>query len=200
MASAEDAAIQLAYAQLVIVVPGYGLAVAQAQHTVFEITTLLRARGMVCHLHGGTAEAIKTYQRIVEADPQDVISLNNLANLLLGEGGDLKQAEAYARRATAAAVEDALRAETHDTLGWILVQQARGAEAVKELNLAIRLVPDKAVFQYHMGEAHRTGGRFDLADHVLAGALVMAERAGDKALAVRVRESIERVNKKEAGQ
>ena len=30
--SAEDAAIQLAYARLVIVVPGYGLAVAQAQH------------------------------------------------------------------------------------------------------------------------------------------------------------------------
>ncbi|MCC7291522.1 MAG: tetratricopeptide repeat protein [Phycisphaerales bacterium] len=161
--------------------------------------TLLRARGMVCHLHGGTAEAVKTYQRIVEADPKDVVSLNNLANLLLGEGGDLKQAESYARRATAAAVDDALRAETHDTLGWILVQQGRAAEAVKELSLAIRLVPDKAVFQYHLGEAHRTGGRFDLAEHVLAGALMVAEREGDKALAARVRESVERVSKKDAG-
>jgi len=30
----------------VIIVPGYGMAVAQAQHTVFEITKLLRAKGV----------------------------------------------------------------------------------------------------------------------------------------------------------
>jgi NAD(P) transhydrogenase subunit beta len=42
----DDAAIQLAYAQKVIVVPGYGLAVAQAQHAVRELAELLEARGV----------------------------------------------------------------------------------------------------------------------------------------------------------
>jgi proton-translocating NAD(P)+ transhydrogenase subunit beta len=44
--SIDDAAIQLAYAQKVIVVPGYGLAVAQAQHAVRELAELLEARGV----------------------------------------------------------------------------------------------------------------------------------------------------------
>jgi NAD(P) transhydrogenase subunit beta len=43
--SAEDAAIQLAYAQSVIVVPGYGMAVAQAQHTVRELADLIEKKG-----------------------------------------------------------------------------------------------------------------------------------------------------------
>ncbi|QJQ95335.1 MULTISPECIES: NAD(P)(+) transhydrogenase (Re/Si-specific) subunit beta [Halomonadaceae] len=41
-----DAAIQLAYADRVIIVPGYGLAVAQAQHKVWEMVELLQERGV----------------------------------------------------------------------------------------------------------------------------------------------------------
>ena len=41
----EDAAIQLAYAQLVIIVPGYGMAVAQAQHQVRELAEVIEKRG-----------------------------------------------------------------------------------------------------------------------------------------------------------
>jgi NAD(P) transhydrogenase subunit beta len=44
--NAADAAIQMAYANQVIVVPGYGLAVAQAQHTVKEMATLLEEKGV----------------------------------------------------------------------------------------------------------------------------------------------------------
>jgi len=42
----DDAAIMLAYAQKVIVVPGYGLAVAQAQHAVRELAEVLEERGV----------------------------------------------------------------------------------------------------------------------------------------------------------
>jgi NAD(P) transhydrogenase subunit beta len=42
----DDAAIQLAYASSVIVVPGYGLAVAQAQHAMRELAELLESRGV----------------------------------------------------------------------------------------------------------------------------------------------------------
>jgi NAD(P) transhydrogenase subunit beta len=41
--SVEDAAVMLAYAQNVIIVPGYGLAVAQAQHAVRELAEILQA-------------------------------------------------------------------------------------------------------------------------------------------------------------
>ncbi|HCU93955.1 MAG TPA: NAD(P) transhydrogenase subunit beta [Actinobacteria bacterium] len=44
--AADDAAIQLAYAQKVIIVPGYGLAAAQAQHQVAELASLLEERGI----------------------------------------------------------------------------------------------------------------------------------------------------------
>ena len=44
--SAEDAAVPLAYAQRVVIVPGYGLAVAQAQHAVRELGELLEERGV----------------------------------------------------------------------------------------------------------------------------------------------------------
>jgi proton-translocating NAD(P)+ transhydrogenase subunit beta len=44
--SASDAAIQMAYASQVAIVPGYGMAVAQAQHAVREMTKLLEAKGV----------------------------------------------------------------------------------------------------------------------------------------------------------
>ncbi|MEN6505063.1 MAG: NAD(P)(+) transhydrogenase (Re/Si-specific) subunit beta [Planctomycetaceae bacterium] len=44
--SAEDAAIVMEGSQLVVIVPGYGMAVAQAQHVVKELADLLTARGI----------------------------------------------------------------------------------------------------------------------------------------------------------
>jgi NAD(P) transhydrogenase subunit beta len=45
--SAQDVAIQLAYARQVVIAPGYGLAVAQAQHAVRELEKALEAKGVV---------------------------------------------------------------------------------------------------------------------------------------------------------
>jgi NAD(P) transhydrogenase subunit beta len=43
--SAEDAAFMLQQAESVIIIPGYGMAVAQAQYPLYEVTRLLRDRG-----------------------------------------------------------------------------------------------------------------------------------------------------------
>ncbi|WP_018863086.1 MULTISPECIES: NAD(P)(+) transhydrogenase (Re/Si-specific) subunit beta [Thioalkalivibrio] len=43
---ANDAGIMMAYAEKVIIVPGYGMAVAQAQHKIWEFTQLLQKRGV----------------------------------------------------------------------------------------------------------------------------------------------------------
>ncbi|CAI7978716.1 pyridine nucleotide transhydrogenase subunit beta [Frankia sp. Hr75.2] len=48
--AADDAALQLAYASKVIIVPGYGLAAARAQHEVVELAEFLEQRGVdVCY-------------------------------------------------------------------------------------------------------------------------------------------------------
>ena len=44
---AQDSAIMLAFAEKVIVIPGYGMAVAQAQHKVWELCKLLQQRGVM---------------------------------------------------------------------------------------------------------------------------------------------------------
>jgi NAD(P) transhydrogenase subunit beta len=77
----DDAAIQLAYAQNVIIVPGYGLAVAQAQHAVRELAELLEARGVTVnyaihpvagrmpgHMNVLLAEANVPYPQLREMD------------------------------------------------------------------------------------------------------------------------------------
>ena len=44
--SAQDVAIQLSYARQVVIAPGYGMAVAQAQHAVRELERALEAKGV----------------------------------------------------------------------------------------------------------------------------------------------------------
>ena len=43
---AQDAGIMMAYAERVVIIPGYGMAVAQAQHKIWELTEQLLARGV----------------------------------------------------------------------------------------------------------------------------------------------------------
>lgn len=79
--TAEDAAMQLAYARNVIVVPGYGMAVAQAQHQVRELAELIEKRGgevryaihpvagrMPGHMNVLLAEANVPYDRLYDMD------------------------------------------------------------------------------------------------------------------------------------
>jgi H+-translocating NAD(P) transhydrogenase subunit beta len=79
--SAEDVAILLGYARKVVMVPGYGLAVAQAQHTLRELADLLEARGvevlygihpvagrMPGHMNVLLAEANVPYEVLKEMD------------------------------------------------------------------------------------------------------------------------------------
>jgi NAD(P) transhydrogenase subunit beta len=79
--SAADVAVQLAYARQVVIVPGYGMAVAQAQHAVRELAKALEARGveikyaihpvagrMPGHMNVLLAEADVPYEQLKEMD------------------------------------------------------------------------------------------------------------------------------------
>jgi NAD(P) transhydrogenase subunit beta len=79
--TADDVAVMLAYAQRVVIVPGYGLAVAQAQHEVRQLAELLEAKGvdvkyaihpvagrMPGHMNVLLAEANVPYDQLKEMD------------------------------------------------------------------------------------------------------------------------------------
>jgi len=79
--SAADAAIQMSYARQVVVVPGYGMAVAQAQHAVREMAKVLEDKGveikyaihpvagrMPGHMNVLLAEADVPYEQLKEMD------------------------------------------------------------------------------------------------------------------------------------
>ena len=79
--SLSDAAVLLAYTQKVVIIPGYGLAAAQAQHTCSELDKLLSEKGvevkyaihpvagrMPGHMNVLLAEADVPYEKLVEMD------------------------------------------------------------------------------------------------------------------------------------
>jgi len=101
---AADAAISMAFAEQVLIVPGYGMAVAQAQHKVQELTQLLEERGvnvqfaihpvagrMPGHMNVVLAEAGVAYEKILDLseinnemskiDVALVIGANDIVNL-----------------------------------------------------------------------------------------------------------------------
>jgi len=109
--SADDLAIQLAYAQHVMIVPGYGLAAAQAQHEVAELAKLLTDHGidvkyaihpvagrMPGHMNVLLAEASVPYTQMLEIDAANaafptcdvalVVGANDVTNPIAREPGN----------------------------------------------------------------------------------------------------------------
>src|SRR6059058_422330 len=95
--SASDAAIQMAYASQVAIVPGYGMAVAQAQHAVREMTKALEAKGievyfaihpvagrMPGHMNVLLAEADVPYDELKEMEDANALFPRTDVALVIG--------------------------------------------------------------------------------------------------------------------
>jgi NAD(P) transhydrogenase subunit beta len=95
--SASDAAVQMAYASTVAIVPGYGMAVAQAQHAVREMTKILEAKGievyfaihpvagrMPGHMNVLLAEADVPYDELKEMEDANSLFPRTDVSLVIG--------------------------------------------------------------------------------------------------------------------
>ncbi len=94
-----DTAVLLSYSQKVVIVPGYGLAVAQAQHICHELDRLLETRGvdvvyaihpvagrMPGHMNVLLAEADVPYEQLIESD--DINAVMPLTDVVLVIGAN----------------------------------------------------------------------------------------------------------------
>ncbi len=92
-----DAAVMLAYAKKVIIAPGYGMAVAQAQHKIQELTRLLEERGVTVkfaihpvagrmpgHMNVLLAESGIPYDKILDLDEVNPEFANTDVGLVIG--------------------------------------------------------------------------------------------------------------------
>lgn len=93
----EDAAVMLAYAKKVVIVPGYGMAVAQAQHKINELRQRLEERGITVkfaihpvagrmpgHMNVLLAEAGVPYDEILDLDEVNPEFVNTDIALVMG--------------------------------------------------------------------------------------------------------------------
>lgn len=120
--------------------------------------------------YGDASEAIVQYQRVLEREPEDILSLNNLA-LLLSTNGDLTRAETYGRKAVSLAPNEA---KINDTLGWILVQQGKAESGLSFLRESYLRNTNNPTALYHMAIALEQTGRVNQSIESLEQALAIS--------------------------
>src|SRR3546814_219350 len=129
-----------------------------------------RLRGYILNAQGRHGEAIDAYGLVLDKNPDDWETWNNLGNALRAAGDRETAAEALARatrlRPDAVAV--------HLNLGATLVELGRLQDSVAAYQAAARLAPDQAPIQFEFGRLLRYLGR-------LSEALAPLERAAELA-------------------
>ncbi len=132
----DDAAIMMAYAEQVVIVPGYGMAVAQAQHKVWELCELLEERGvrvkfaihpvagrMPGHMNVLLAEAGVPYDKIYDMDEINADFPKTTVSLVIGANDVVNPA---ARKDPASPIFGMPILNVDDSDNVIVIKRGRG--------------------------------------------------------------------------
>ncbi|MBL8397396.1 MAG: PEP-CTERM system TPR-repeat protein PrsT [Candidatus Accumulibacter sp.] len=111
-------------------------------------------------------QAIDQYEALLQANPDNIIALNNLASLYQRENDP--RAAATAERALVLSPDNV---DVQDTLGWILVEKAQLPRALTLLGKAAAKRPQSATVRYHFGVALARAGKKPEAKRELTAAL-----------------------------
>ena len=133
----QDAGIMMAYANQVVIIPGYGMAVAQAQHKIWELTQLLTEKGvkvkfaihpvagrMPGHMNVLLAEAGVPYDMIYDMEDINADFQNTTVTLLIG-ANDVVNPSAKNDPASPLFGMPVLNAELSENV--IVIKRGRGA-------------------------------------------------------------------------
>ncbi len=101
---------------------------------------------------GRYEEAMAIYAELIEANPENLIAVNNLAALLLDHRDD---AESHRRALELARkLEGQEQAPLLDTVGWAYYRNGDYQRAVRYLERAVAGAPEMAILHYHLGMAY----------------------------------------------
>jgi len=128
--------------------------------------------GFLYSAQHNVTEAEKWYERAVEISPRGAAAAsNNLAWMYSERGGNLETALRLAQFAQSQAPE---QPQFNDTLGWIYYKRNMIAQAVNTLQIAVDIMPDHPVYQFHIGMALAQTGDDSRARRSLERALQLA--------------------------
>jgi H+-translocating NAD(P) transhydrogenase subunit beta len=132
----DDAGIMMAYAEQVVIVPGYGMAVAQAQHKVWELIELLEERGVRCkfaihpvagrmpgHMNVLLAEAGVPYDKIYDMEDINAEFPKTTVSLIIGANDVVNPA---ARKDTSSPIYGMPILNVDESDNVIVIKRGRG--------------------------------------------------------------------------
>jgi Tfp pilus assembly protein PilF len=107
------------------------------------------------HQVSGAAErSVPLYERLLQAQPNNVVALNNLGWLYF-EKADRRALELLEKAAQLAPEN----ASVLDSYGWVLAKSGKVSEGVSQLEKAYKLAPDNAEIKAHLEQAKADRGR-----------------------------------------
>ncbi len=104
--------------------------------------------------------AKQQYQKVLEIQPDNPLASNNLAYVMLEQGGNVDVAFAMAQTARRQLPDNPNSA---DTLGWAFYHKHVYTSAINLFKEAVKKEPDNALFNYHLGLAYAKSGQAALA-------------------------------------
>jgi tetratricopeptide (TPR) repeat protein len=110
--------------------------------------------GWLANMEKDYPQAQLYYRKVVDADPANIVALNNLAYLLGSQPGHFDEALKYAQQVKELAPDNK---GVDDTIGWIMFRKGLYRSAVKYLESAAQGPPDP-VIRYHLGMAYVKAG------------------------------------------
>src|SRR4029450_8220595 len=137
----------------------------------------LMLSGVIYERKGDFAKAQGAFQRALDVAPRFAPAANNLAYILLMQGGDKEKALQLAQTAKEASPDDP---RISDTLGWILYDRGVYQRAFVLLKESAAKLPDNPEGQYPLGMAALKVGDTETAKKSLAAAIATSTNFAGK--------------------
>jgi tetratricopeptide (TPR) repeat protein len=108
--------------------------------------------------------AKRQYGKVLEIQPENPVASNNLAYVMLQQGGNVDIAFRMAQTARQKLPDNA---NVADTLGWAFYQKHVYTSAINLFKEAVKKEPDNVLYNYHLGLAYAKTGQAGLAKQQL---------------------------------